>query len=414
MLINCPECGLQVSDKAPYCPHCGIAIAGEKNKQRKKRLRLPNGFGRITKINNKNLRMPYRASITVGKDTTGRPIAKLLKPQAYFRTYNEAYEALVKYHQNPCSLDSGIKVKELYEKWTDHYFSTLSSESSQRTITSAWKYCSAVYDMRASDIRARHIKHCMEEGCIEEKGKKKYASPGTKARIKSLWNLMLDFALEYEIVDRNYSRTFGVSEDITESQNAAKRGHMSFSEEEMTKLWQNTAFPWVKVVLIQCYSGWRPQELGLLKICDVDLENWTFKGGMKTDAGKDRIVPIHHAIRSFVKELYEEAQNISSEYLINCSDGATHRASIRFTYDKYYPRFKKICEALGLREDHRPHDCRKQFVTMSKAAGVDEYAVKRIVGHAIGDLTEEIYTDRSVEWLRSEIEKIGAPVTELL
>ncbi len=30
MLIKCPECGHEVSDKAETCPHCGIAIAGKK------------------------------------------------------------------------------------------------------------------------------------------------------------------------------------------------------------------------------------------------------------------------------------------------------------------------------------------------------------------------------------------------
>lgn len=28
-IIKCPECGKDVSDKAPYCPHCGVKIAGE-------------------------------------------------------------------------------------------------------------------------------------------------------------------------------------------------------------------------------------------------------------------------------------------------------------------------------------------------------------------------------------------------
>ena len=28
-LINCPECGHQVSDKAPTCPSCGVEIAGK-------------------------------------------------------------------------------------------------------------------------------------------------------------------------------------------------------------------------------------------------------------------------------------------------------------------------------------------------------------------------------------------------
>jgi integrase len=57
--------------------------------------------------------------------------------------------------------------------------------------------------------------------------------------------------------------------------------------------------------------------------------------------------------------------------------------------------------------EHRLHDGRKQFVTMAKMAGMDEYALKRIVGHTIDDLTERVYTDRSVEWLKAEIEKIS-------
>lgn len=28
MLIKCPECGREISDKAPTCPHCGVPIAG--------------------------------------------------------------------------------------------------------------------------------------------------------------------------------------------------------------------------------------------------------------------------------------------------------------------------------------------------------------------------------------------------
>ena len=52
MIINCPECELQVSDKALSCPHCGYPIAdtGKRKRVKKstKRKRLPNGFGRIT------------------------------------------------------------------------------------------------------------------------------------------------------------------------------------------------------------------------------------------------------------------------------------------------------------------------------------------------------------------------------
>lgn len=37
---------------------------------------------------------------------------------------------------------------------------------------------------------------------------------------------------------------------------------------------------------------------------------------------------------------------------------------------------------------------------------LDEYAIKYLVGHNIRDITEKVYTERDIEWLRSEIEKI--------
>ena len=43
---------------------------------------------------------------------------------------------------------------------------------------------------------------------------------------------------------------------------------------------------------------------------------------------------------------------------------------------------------------------------MAKKANVNEYALKRLVGHHISDITENVYTDRPISWLREEIEKI--------
>ena len=76
------------------------------------------------------------------------------------------------------------------------------------------------------------------------------------------------------------------------------------------------------------------------------------------------------------------------------------------TYRQYKYAFVKFIKKYNFSEDHLPHDCRKQFVTMAKKSGVDEYAIKRIVGHQIKDITENVYTDRSIEWLKSEIEKM--------
>lgn len=261
--------------------------------------------------------------------------------------------------------------------------------------------------MRAKDLRARHIKDCMEEGTYIINGKEKHPSPTTKTKIKSLFNLMLDYAEEYELVDKNYARTFKLSDDIIKDIKKEKKDHIDFTDEEMQKLWNNLYdVDYVDVLLIQCYSGWRPQELGLLRIENVDLENWFITGGMKTDAGKDRSVPVHPKIRTLVKHRYQEALSLGSKYLINCTDTKTHRSNLKLTYDKYRHRIDKIIEQLELNPDHRAHDGRIQFATMAKASNVNEYAIKRIMGHKIKDLTESTYTKRKRAWLMEEILKI--------
>lgn len=412
MLKKCPECELNVSDKALTCPHCGYPLcenikprAAKKNTKRRRR--LPNGFGQISELKGRYLRKPFRAMVTTGKDSKGKYVVKPLKPESFFETYNEAYEALLEYNRNPYDLDDRITVKDLYERWTEEYFEEYPNTATRRTIESAWRYCSTVYDMRAMDLRARHIKGVMEDGVAEVNGVMRHPSADKKARIKSMFNLMLDYALEYEIVDKNYARTFEVSNDIIKERDAAKRGHIPFTDAEIEKLWSVIDdIEWVDVVLYQCYSGWRPQELGLIELENVDIANWTVMGGMKTDAGRDRIVPVHPRLRPVIQKHYDKAVSLGSKYLFNCTDTKTHRSSLILTYDKYSQRYEKIRDRLELNPDHRAHDGRKHFVTQAKKAKVDEYAIKYMIGHAISDITEKVYTEREISWLAEEIAKI--------
>lgn len=408
MLIQCPECELQVSDKAISCPHCGYPTknteqARKPRNKNNKRRRLPNGFGQISEIKNQNLRKPFRAMITVGKNSVGRPICKPLKPESYFKTYNDAYAALIAYNKNPYDLDSIITVKDLYKRWSSQHFKKV-QHSSAYSMEYAWKYCSAVYNMRVIDLRGRHIKGCIYEGVAKIRGKEQHANAAVKTNIKTLFNQMLDYAVEYELVDRNYSRTFNISDEIIKEVTTVKNNHMAFTDYEMDILWKNVALNnCIDILLIQCYSGWRPQELCLLKIQNVDIKNWIFKGGIKTDAGKDRIVPIHPLIQNLVKKRYEEAIANGNAFLFMYPRKEKYT---KLTYSHYYHEFTKMCNSLGLNPEHRPHDGRKHFVTMAKKYNVDEYAIKYIVGHTISDITEKVYTDRELSWLRDEIEKI--------
>lgn len=379
-----------------------------KKSRKSKRMRLPNGFGTISEIKGKDLRNPFRAMVTVGKDEKGKPVRKPLKPQSYFHTYNDAYAALIEYNKNPYDLTEDTTCNTIFERWFEQHCKTASSSSSISHYQNAWKYCSAVYNMPVRDIRARHIKGCMENGIAMIWGKPQTPPVRVKKNIKILFNQMLDYALEYELVDKNYARTFNLPDDIVKEINTVTNEHIAYSDEEIDTLWKHTDDLYVQMLLVQCYSGWRPKELMELAIENINLDEWTFMGGVKTDAGKDRIVPIHSAIRDIVTEKYNEAVNNDSMFLFNRADANGN--IIPIDYATFNKELARLLKEYNLNTKHRLHDGRTHFVTTAKKSGLDEYAIKYIVGHKISDITEKVYTKRELDWLKTEIEKIKVGV----
>ena len=410
MLIKCPECELQVSDKALQCPHCGYPMTPESKpftqSRSNKHKRLPNGFGQITEIKNKNLRNRFRVMITVSKTTEGKPIAKLLKPKAYFSTYNEAYTALVEYNRDPYDLNSIMTMEELYDKWSKEKYKKC-SPGAKRAYKSAWNYSSLIHDLPLRAVRARHLKECIETAHIIKNGEKIEATPGVKSKMKILFNMLFDYAVEYELTDKNYSRAFSLSEDIQKEIEETRVNHISFDEWELKIMWDHVdEDEYLGYILYQCYSGWRPTEMCLLRVSDVHLDEGYVVGGIKTESGKDRIVPIHPKVRYIVEREYNRAKELKSEWLFN-NLGTTYKNSKKISYTGFRRIFNRIMDWLNLNPEHRPHDPRKTFITLAKKYNMDEYALKRIVGHAINDITESIYTDRPLEWYIKEIQKIG-------
>lgn len=384
MLISCPECNHDVSDKAAFCPQCGYPFqtSPKRHYQSTKRRRLPNGFGQITLLKNPNLRKPYRAMITVGKNEFGKPICKLLKPVAYFETYNEAYAALVEYNKDPNLSLKKTTLEEVYTMWSEAAFEEYPNRVS--TYQRIWKHLKHLGTMKFSDIRTIHIKETMERD---------NPTQSVCREIKGLWNKLFNYAMQYDYADKNYAEVFTMPK--SKVYKPSESAHNSFTDSDMQKL-EESNLVFAKTMLFQCYTGFRPKEVCELLKKNVDLDNFFIVGGMKTDAGRDRIVPIHPKIRDIVKEAYE---NSDTEYLF------THNNK-RYTYYKYNEEFNKCIAYLNINMTHTPHDCRKQFVTMAKRANIDEYAIKRIVGHVITDLTENVYTDRDKEWLMNEVCKI--------
>ena len=174
----------------------------------------------------------------------------------------------------------------------------------------------------------------------------------TKGRMKSLFNMMYRYALRHEIVEKDYA-------DLCNpvKQDAPQKEVIPFTDEEVTLLWSNlNEVPFVDMILIGIYSGWRPQELAILKTADIDLEEKTMRGGLKTDAGKNRVVPIHPLIYPLIEKRYDETE----EYLFN-DINSTQGVGKRLSYDKYRNRFVRAMSRLKL--THRPHEARHTIWT---------------------------------------------------
>lgn len=385
MLIECPECQLQISDKAINCPHCGYPLKNNRPyNHSQKRMRLPNGFGQITRIKGKNLRKPYRAMVTIGKDEYGKPICKLLKPESYFESYNDAYKALTEYNRNPYDLGNDITIEELHELWWKSNSVLKLSQSTMKVYEAAWKHCSSLKTMMLSEFRMKHLRLLLDS----------MENASMKRMVKIVFTRMFDYAVQYEFIEKNIIRDLTLDDNL-----AVKKNHITFTDDEMRTLWSNTHIAYVNWVLIQCYTGMRPQELCNIKLADVHLDQNIMYGGMKTKAGKNRAIPIHKNIISLVQKNIENSNKCGSEWLIT-----TNKKHL--TYNSYQYRFTSLIKLLKLNPEHRLHDARKQFVTMAKKYNVDEYAIKRIVGHHIEDITENIYTERELSWLVDEVNKI--------
>ena len=126
--------------------------------------------------------------------------------------------------------------------------------------------------MRVKALRPRHIKKCMDEGTAMFRGHLRLAPPMVKSRIKTMFNLMLDYAVEYEIVDINHARSFRLSDDIKKEVTTVKNGHIIYTEDEMSTLWEYWAYhqgtenhAWTGgplVLLSQQFAGIRPTSPG--------------------------------------------------------------------------------------------------------------------------------------------------------
>lgn len=371
-----------------------------------------NGTGSVTSFVSSKGKRKYRVRITVDTyfDIESEKVKTVSKSLGVFSTKAEAEAALATYNSSPYDLTTKVKtVGDLYAIWQPEYCSKLKNDSSVRTITSTWEYCKDISNMPLNRLGAGHIKDIMDKGYVivktgKHKGEKKYASTNTKCRIKSLFNLMLDYALERNLIIKNVARTFDIN-DIRKEADYGKKIKKSFSSDDIRLLWGSIdEFPFADIILIGIYTGFRPSELCELKIENIDLDNNMIIGGMKTAAGTNRKVPIHPDIKPLVEKRYIHAtEKLHSQWLLNDRFSQT---GYHITYDKFRGRYNNTLIELGI-TGYTGHCCRVTFITKCYENKVPEYIIKRVVGHSLkGDVTDGVYNRVTFEELYNYISSV--------
>lgn len=251
------------------------------------------------------------------------------------------------------------------------------SKSSVGSMKSAFKHCKSIHDMKYKDIKAYHM-----QDCIDHCGH----GYSTQWAIKNLFGHLDKFALELDVINKSYAQ-------LTTAESVPETSKLPFTDEEVSALWKSKDQDWVDSVLFFLYTGFRIGEMLTLKTVNVDLEAGTMKGGIKTRAGKDRIVPIHSKIFDFVQKHVEQG----NEYLFSMNGK-------KMSPSQYYPLWNQIMQDHDM--THTPHECRHTFRSRLDSAGANKVSIDRIMGHASSSTGERIYTHKTLEELKTAIEKI--------
>lgn len=351
--------------------------------KRKKRMKLPNNFGSI-KYLGKGRRRPYGVYPPVEEQNFSGPVSP--KALEYTETWEERYEILTAYNMERKGklkvgygtfIDRSPAFSEVYERFFQEKFYNSPKKLSQSAINStraAYKNCSSIHQIPFGQLRYDDLQNILNKCPLKH---------SSLELIVSLLHQMYKYALKYEIVEKDYSAFLYIPKPEDDESGEP------FTEEEMNILWKHQQHPVVEMLLIMCYSGFRIISYTDIK---VDLKNGYFKGGVKTDNSKERIVPIHSAIYPMVSRRYNGSKNLLL-------------ASTSYFRTQIY----NTLEDIGI-EKHTPHDCRHTFSMLCEKYKVNENDRKRMLGHSFGnDITNAIYGHRSLDDLRKEIEKIKAP-----
>ena len=297
------------------------------------------------------------------KGATKRPYI-VYKVVGYYSTYDEAVDAL---HQSRQSLT----LHEVYEMWLPSHAKSVSTNT-LNNYGSAFAHLVSIHNVAMSDITYLQLQtiidHMLSTGLSYSSCKK----------VRTLISQLFDYAIVNSWCSTNYAKFLNLGH------NKPVRPHKPFTTQSINRLWRLES-PLHDIPLILLYTGMSATELINLKARDINRKQRTIRiTSAKTKSGI-RTIPIHERIWPIIE------RRLNTIYVVQeCR-----------TYSSLSREFDKAMKAINAK--HTTHDCRHTFATRLDNEGANYNAKRLLLGHASGNVTNGVYTHKSLGQLRKAI-----------
>ena len=370
----CKRCGQEMAENWLVCPFCGRVVSYTPTHKKR-----GNGQGSVYKTKNGK----YKAVVITGwYHVEGEKNLRRKTRSKVFEKKADAVKA-IKELTAPRPEVKKCTFQQLYEKWLPTH---KAGKDTLNCYKAAYKYFKPVYPMQISDIEIDDLQECIDE-CPH--GKR------TKQNMKALCGLVYKYGIPRELVPSKLN----LAEYLKVDGDAAAR-RSSFNDVQIEKIRKACGVvPQAEVIYCMIYLGFRPSEFLALTPADLYEKEGTMYlvGGAKTDAGKNRTVPVSSKIRPFIESVLKE----------NPKDLKV------FTNTVFYPTLEKIgienpiVEISGGKTRHKytPHSCRHTFATLMKRVDGADKDKQELIGHASAEMLR-YYQDVELSDLTAIIEAI--------
>lgn len=349
-MSNCIKCSAVLPDGAMFCPNCGKRQAPETRKYKKR----ANGTGTISKLS-RNRAKPWlarRNDVCIGT----------------FKTRAEAQKALERLTDADINEKFNLTFQQVHDCWLPEHEREI-GESAKGSYKTAMKHCESLHDRRFRSLRTSDFQQIIIQ--MENKG----LSKSSCEKVLQLFGQLSAWAIREGIAQTNYARFC----TITATQKSEGR---VFSADAIRAI-KTSNHVAADIVLVLIATGCRGNELFSAPL--ITCTDRYFIGGSKTNAGKNRVIPIAADGLKAYQRLLAAAKKRNGTLLIDGYDGNK-------IYANFAKReFKDLMQELGL-EGYTPYDCRHTFTTLAIKSGVDKQTLRRILGHADLSTTDKYYT----------------------